>query len=42
MLARTRCELHVHYNAEPIVIGNRLRNVEAAEAWNAHEWDVQR
>ncbi len=38
----------VHYNAEPMMIGNRLQHVaanaasEATEAWNAHEWNVVR
>ena len=37
--------LPLFYGAEPIVVGNRVRNVgprtsSATSGWNAHEWDV--
>lgn len=38
--------LDLFYDAQPILVGNRLRNVAASkseggrETWNAHEWEV--
>jgi hypothetical protein len=37
----------VHYNAEPVMVGNRVHGVntrgagESTEAWNAHLWEVK-